>query len=105
MAEPLTEELLDELLEAPSIDSYLDVHAPGTRSLSDYLNELLVAKRLKRSQVVRMANLNETFGYQIFTGARNPQPRQGAPDRLCHGAHPARDQPRARGCRRELALQ
>ena len=72
MAEPLTEELLDELLEAPSIDSYLDVHAPGTRSLSDYLNELLVAKRLKRSQVVRMANLNETFGYQIFTGARNP---------------------------------
>ena len=72
MAEPLTEELLDELLEAPSIDSYLDVHAPGTRSLSDYLNELLVAKRLKRSLVVRMANLNETFGYQIFTGARNP---------------------------------
>ena len=72
MAEPLTEELLDELLEAPSIDGYLDVHAPGTRSLSDYLNELLVAKRLKRSQVVRMANLNETFGYQIFTGARNP---------------------------------
>ena len=72
MAEPLTEELLDELLEAPSIDSYLDVHAPGTRSLSDYLNELLVAKRLKRSQDVRMANLNETFGYQIFTGARNP---------------------------------
>ena len=72
MAEPLTEELLDELLEAPSIDSYLDVHALGTRSLSDYLNELLVAKRLKRSQAVRMANLNETFGYQIFTGARNP---------------------------------
>ena len=72
MAEPLTEELLDELLEAPSIDSYLDVHAPGTRSLSAYLNELLVAKRLKRSQVVHMANLNETFGYQIFTGARNP---------------------------------
>ena len=72
MAEPLTEELLVELLEAPSIDSYLDEHAPGTRSLSDYLNELLVAKRLKRSQVVRMANLNETFGYQIFTGARNP---------------------------------
>ena len=72
MAEPLTEELLDELLEAPSIDSYLDVRALGTRSLSGYLNELLVAKRLKRSLVVRMANLNETFGYQIFTGARNP---------------------------------
>ena len=72
MAEPLTEELLDELLEAPSIDSYLSEHRPTGRSLAEYLNELLEAKRLKRSQVVRMANLNETFGYQIFTGARNP---------------------------------
>lgn len=27
---------------------------------------------LERSRVVRMADLNETFGYQIFTGARHP---------------------------------
>lgn len=72
MAEPLTEELLDELLEAPSIDSFIERHNEPARTLADYLNELLEAKRLKRSQVVRMANLNETFGYQIFTGARNP---------------------------------
>ena len=72
MAEPLTEELLDELLEAPSIDSFIERHNEPARTLTDYLNELLEAKRLKRSQVVRMANLNETFGYQIFTGARNP---------------------------------
>lgn len=31
-----------------------------------------MAKRLKRSQVVRMANLNETFGYQIFTARATP---------------------------------
>lgn len=72
MAEPLTEELLDELLEAPSIDGFLEGHECVSRTLASYLNELLEAKRLKRSQVVRMANLNETFGYQIFTGARNP---------------------------------
>ena len=72
MAEPLTEELLDELLEAPSIDSFLEGHECVSRTLASYLNELLEAKRLKRSQVVHMANLNETFGYQIFTGARNP---------------------------------
>ena len=72
MSEPLTEELLGELLEAPSIDSFLEEHEPTGRSLADYLGSLLEAKRLKRSQVVRMANLNETFGYQIFTGARNP---------------------------------
>lgn len=72
MAEPLTEELLDELLEAPSIDSFIERYNEPARTLADYLNELLEAKRLKRSQVVHMANLNETFGYQIFTGARNP---------------------------------
>lgn len=72
MAEPLTEELLDELLEAPSIDGFLEGHECVSRTLASYLNDLLEAKRLKRSQVVRMANLNETFGYQIFTGARNP---------------------------------
>lgn len=72
MAEPLTEELLDDLLAAPTVDSFLDAHDLVPRGLSDYLQELLAAKRLKRSQVVRMANLNETFGYQIFVGQRNP---------------------------------
>ena len=72
MAEPLTEELLDDLLAAPTADSFLGAHDLFPRSLSDYLQELLAAKRLQRSQVVRMANLNETFGYQIFVGQRNP---------------------------------
>ena len=72
MSEPLTEELLGELLEAPSIDGFLDSHPLAAPTLSDYLNGLLEQKHLERSQVVHMANLNETFGYQIFTGARNP---------------------------------
>lgn len=72
MAEPLTEELLDELLEAPSIDGFLGAHALDASNLSDYLNMLLVKKHLARAEVIHMANLNETFGYQIFTGARNP---------------------------------
>lgn len=72
MTERLTEELLAELLEAPTIDGFLDRNDLGHRTLSDYLDELLEQKHLRRSQVVRMANLNETFGYQIFTGQRNP---------------------------------
>lgn len=70
--ERLTEELLDELLDAPTIDSYVESHALPSVSLSDYLQQLLTEKRLERSRVVRMADLNETFGYQIFTGQRNP---------------------------------
>ena len=72
MAQRLTEELLAELLEAPDIDAFLDSHQLGEPSLPDYLNALLAEKNLERAQVVRMANLNETFGYQIFMGTRNP---------------------------------
>ena len=72
MAQRLTEELLAELLEAPDIDAVLDSHHLGELSLPDYLNALLAEKNLERAQVVRMANLNETFGYQIFMGTRNP---------------------------------
>lgn len=72
MAEKLTEELLDELLEAPTLDGFLAKNDLGAPLLSEYLSSLLEAKHLKRSQVVHRADLNETFGYQIFTGKRNP---------------------------------
>lgn len=72
MSEPLTEELLNELLSTSSIDDYLAAREPGSRTLAEYLQQLLDEKGLTRSRVVRMANLNDTFGYQIFTGARNP---------------------------------
>lgn len=72
MFEPLTEELLDDLLEAPSLDKFMSEHDLGVRTLSDYLNQMLAEKGLERAAVVRMANLNETFGYQIFKGTRRP---------------------------------
>lgn len=75
----LTDELLNELLDAPNIDVYIKEHDFAASSLSDYLKQLLQEnkqllqeKGLERSRVVRMADLNETFGYQIFTGARHP---------------------------------
>ena len=68
----LTDELLNELLDAPNIDGYIKEHDFAAPSLSNYLKQLLQEKGLERSRVVRMADLNETFGYQIFTGARHP---------------------------------
>ena len=70
--EPLTEELLQELLAAPSPVAFTDAHSIGHRTLAAYLNQLLDEKGLKRADVVRAAGLNETFGYQIFKGQRNP---------------------------------
>lgn len=71
MPEILTEELLEELLETPRIDDFLSSDAPsGQESLADYLTSLLEDKNLSRSKVVSKAQLNSTFGYQIFTGQR-----------------------------------
>lgn len=72
MKEPLTEELLDELLASPSAVSFTAKHRIKERTLSSYLQFLLEEKGLVRAQVIRAAGLNETFGYQIFTGARKP---------------------------------
>ena len=76
MDEPLTEELLNELLDAPSPQLFLSKHPSKPRKLSNYLQELLSQRGLQRKDVVRAAHLNDTYGYQIFTGER---------------AHPGRD--------------
>ena len=78
----LTEELLNELLDAPSIDGYIKEHDFAAPSLSEYLKQLLEEKGLERSRVVRMADLNETFG-------------------ICHGADTQGGQPRLDGGRRQ----
>lgn len=70
--EPLTDELLRELISSPTPIDFIDAHNITHRSLSDYLNRLLEAKGLRRADVVRAAGINETFGYQIFKGQRNP---------------------------------
>lgn len=71
--EPLTEELLEELLSAPSPAAFADGKRLKKRSLSEYLQQLLDEKGLERVDVIHAADLNETYGYQLFAGQRaNP---------------------------------
>lgn len=70
MAERITEELLAELLDTARVDDFLDKSLEQEPSLAEQLQHLLDEKGLERVDVVRMANLNATFGYQVFTGAR-----------------------------------
>lgn len=72
MKEPLTEELLGELLSSPDPVKFAKKHRLADKSLAECLGELLEEKGLARIDVVREAGLNETFGYQIFKGQRNP---------------------------------
>lgn len=71
MKEPLTEELLEQLLAAPDPAQFASENKITMRSLPDYLQQLLDEKGLERSHVIREAGLNETYGYQIFMGQRN----------------------------------
>ena len=71
MNEPLTEELLGQLLSSSDPAQFADTHGINEPSLSQYLQQLLKEKGLVRVDVVHAAGLNETFGYQIFMGQRN----------------------------------
>lgn len=73
MEEPLTEELLNELLSSSDPRSFFESHEIRKRTLSDYLQELLDLHGLERAVAIRRAGLNETYGYQLFAGQRvNP---------------------------------
>ena len=73
MEEPLTEELLSELLDAPDPFTFISEHDIKTQTLSRYLRQLLEDKGLKRVDVIHEAGLNETYGYEIFIGEKkNP---------------------------------
>ena len=70
--EPLTEDLLEKLLVADDPSSFIDSEDVGQRDLSGMLADLLDSKGMRRVDVVHAAQLNETFGYQIFKGQRKP---------------------------------
>ena len=71
MEEPLTDELLAELLDAPSPDAFASGHRITERDLPSYLQQLLDEKGLARADVVRDAGLNSTYGYEIFVGRKH----------------------------------
>ena len=72
MKEPLTDELLDELLAAPDPVTFASKHKITKRSLPEYLQYLLDEKGLDRPKVVKEAGLNSTYGYDIFMGMKRP---------------------------------
>ena len=37
-----------------------------------FLNRLLGAKKLKKADVIKTSGLNKVYGYQIFSGIKNP---------------------------------
>ena len=69
MTKKSTNELMDALNSSQSIEHYIQsekehlIESP----LCDYLNQLADKKELKKSQIIHDSELNEIYGYQIFS--------------------------------------
>jgi cyanate lyase len=75
MPEPLTEELLAQLLSLDKpveLDSFLQTQTSVELDLAQYLAQMLATQGLTKSAVVNSSGLNHTFAYQIFAGTRKP---------------------------------
>lgn len=69
-----TSELLNTLLSAKDLAQFLSENADKQQeiALCDYLEALLVTKNRKKADVVRLSQLDTTYGYQMFQGLRIP---------------------------------
>jgi len=71
---PTTSQLLRELFKASSAEQYLHNHRhdPEPAPLNVYLHSLCTERGVLPAQIIRRANLETSYGYQIFKGTRNP---------------------------------
>lgn len=70
-----TSEIVKELGLCPDFQAFYKANKDYMVSgnLSALLSQLLDAKGLKKSQVIKSAELSEVYGYQIFSGVRVPE--------------------------------
>src|SRR5574344_836485 len=67
-----TEELFHELTDSGNIGDYLHQNQTELQppDLGLYLRTLLAEKNCKRSEVIRAANLEMSYGYRLFEGSK-----------------------------------
>ena len=70
-----TSEIVKELGLCPDFQTFYNENKDYMVSadLAQLLSALLESKALKKSQVIRNAELSEVYGYQIFSGVRVPE--------------------------------
>lgn len=69
-----TDELMNEINQSNNIDKYLKDNSDYMldRGLSDILESIIDKKGLKKSLVIKKAEISEVYGYQIFSGVKKP---------------------------------
>ena len=74
MLKKSTDEMLGELLQANNIEQYMKENEAYFVDLqiSEFLSEYITQKGLKKSAVIKEAEISEIFGFQVLSGVRNP---------------------------------
>lgn len=69
-----TDDLMKELTCSEDLDQYIKNNKAYfiDTSLAEALNQKLEEKGLQKSAVIKAAEINEIYGYQIFSGKRIP---------------------------------
>ena len=69
-----TKEMLEQLKRAESLDGYLEQNAADMANgdLPAQLERLLQETGFSKSEVLRRAEINDIYGYQLFAGSRRP---------------------------------
>lgn len=70
-----TSEIVKELGLSPDFQTFYNENKEYMTStnLAQLLDELLISKGLKKSQVIKNSELSEVYSYQIFSGLRVPE--------------------------------
>lgn len=69
-----TDKLLDTLRKKPTVEEYLSENKAELIdcTLPQALSHLLEEKHLSKAEVIRSADIDRTYGYQIFDGRKSP---------------------------------
>ncbi|EXM40844.1 hypothetical protein RASY3_03965 [Ruminococcus albus SY3] len=72
-----TDELLNEIRSADSIDSYLSDNAENIscKKVSEMLENILAEKGLVKSEVIARSEVSQVYAYQIFSGVKEAPAR------------------------------
>lgn len=70
-----TSKIVEELGLFPDFNTFYNENKDYmiSSTLSEMLEKLLVDKNLKKSQVIKNAEISEVYAYQIFSGLRIPE--------------------------------
>lgn len=73
-----TSKIIEELKLCEDFKTFYDENSESmiSASLAELLNELIITKELRKSQIIKESELSDAYAYQIFSGRRIPERRK-----------------------------